>query len=230
MVGTPGTRAQPYGLARRLRTMRNSLGRILIAVLVAAGALVVPASSAYACSCIAASPRAHMHHSDAVFTGRLVKVETPSDRSRIQSSGDPRVLTFEVDRVYKGAVASLEEVGTVADGAACGLGLRGEGPFLVFASATEAKPGKPRYSSYLCSGTRRVADDESVPAGFGAGSPPGGMPSQPTDEPALVAGPAASAEDADAASFSPGFMAATVLALAGAVLPVLWRLRRPTGR
>ncbi len=206
--------------------MRNGLCRILLALLIAAGVVVIPASSAYACRCVSASPPESLRAADAVFTGRLVDSESLSD-------GYERVFTIRVGRVFKGTVAPVEEVASQSGEASCGLDLHGDGPFLVFADATGSQPGGPRYFSDSCTGTRRVTERQPVPEGLVPASSTDSLPSPPTASPdaeptgAMLA---ASPEVGGASSISPGLMAATLLALAGAVLAVLWRLRRPTGR
>lgn len=207
--------------------MRNSLRRILLALLIAAGVMVAPASSAYACRCVPATARAQMNSSDAVFTGRLVKVETRSGDGAHRAEWYERVFTFQVGRVYKGVVASVAEVASLSGEASCGLDLHGDGPFVVFADVTGAPPGQPRYFSDSCTGTGRVSANHPVPAGLGAAGPPGDLPAQPTGGRAVAVGTTALAEDADAStSASPRLVAATLLVLAGAALALLWRLRR----
>ncbi len=214
--------------------MRNGLCRILLALLIAAGVIVVPASSASACSCAVLSPREYLRHSDAVFTGRLMSTGTSS----VSVNGVPlRVLNFRVGRVFKGAVTSVEEVVTAYDSATCGLDLRGHGPFLVFASGGNARPGEPRYSSSLCSGTREISDSHPVPAVLGTAAPPVSRPSEPTARPTAgptaepaAAGVAATPEVGDSPWTAPELRSLALLAVLGAVLAVLWRLRRPTGR
>lgn len=206
--------------------MRTSLSRVLLTALVAAGALVVPPSAAYACSCADRTPPEYLRAADAVFTGRLVDAEVASRYER--------VLKFRVGRVFKGAVASYEKVSTGLNGASCGISTpQGARSLLIFADAITAKRGEPRYSANSCAGTAPASDYRPVHARFGPGAPPVVLRSpstispegQPTD--AVVA---MTPEVRDTASVWPGLMAATLLALAGAVLAVLWRLRRPTGR
>lgn len=180
--------------------MRISLGRILVALLLAAGVVVVPASSAYACMCLRESPQEYLRTSDAVFTGHLVDSEL--------RFGGKEVLTFQVGRVYKGAVTYLEEVASQSDDVGCGLDLRGDGPFLVFADATEAAPGEPRYFAGGCTGTRYVSDTDPVLDALGPATPPDALPSE-TKSPLTA----------------PELISLALLALVGAALAVLWRGR-----
>lgn len=196
-------------------------------MLIAAGVVIVPASSAYACRCVPSTPREYSRASDAVFTGRLVE-------SKVVSSGEQRVFTFQVGRVYKGAVASLEEVASLSSGvviageAACALELRGDGLFLVFADTTGGPPGQPRYFSDSCTGTRRVSDTHPVPGRLGPATPPDALSSPSTASPEAeptAAAVAATPEVGDTSLTAPELLSLAVLGLVGAVLAVLWRRR-----
>lgn len=86
-------------------------------------------------------------------------------RSRPFPLPPPVVFTFEVSRVYKGAVGQRQEIVTPGGGdAGCGgfgIGLRGAGPFLVFADqASNAvyQIGPGQYGSSMCSGSRALTD------------------------------------------------------------------------
>jgi hypothetical protein len=90
----------------------------------------------------------------------------------------PVVFTFEVNRVYKGAVGERQEIVTPrGGGAGCGgfgIGLRGTGPFLVFAhQASNAmyQVGPGQYGSSLCSGSRALADGKPALGGLPAREP-----------------------------------------------------------
>lgn len=141
----------------------------LVVALVAWGSNATPAA---ACSCAAASDRELFESSHAVFTGTVSGYEMLGDPN---DGGGPVVWTFAVDRVFKGEVAVQQAVGSIADGAACGLEVRRKHEtFLVFASEprpSDTGPEGPRLGSGLCHGSRHI-DFEPVPAGFGEGEPP----------------------------------------------------------
>lgn len=89
------------------------------------------------------------------------------------------MLTFEVSRVDKGAVGARQEIVTPGGGeASCGgfgMGLRGTGPFLVFAydSAGDTYRLEPgQYASNLCSGSRALANSGTSASG---GKPTGAL-------------------------------------------------------
>ena len=83
---------------------------------------------------------------------------------------------FEVSRVYKGAVSKRQEILTPGGGGAgCGgFGLRGPGPFLVFAhqgSNAQYQLGLGQYGSSRCSGSRSLAKGEPALGGLPASAP-----------------------------------------------------------
>jgi hypothetical protein len=148
--------------------------------------VTVSAGPAAACSCAQGSSEPkRAAGADAIFVGELVgwRVD-PSASAREAGSGPwpaPVVFTFEVSRVYKGAVGERQEIVTPGGGGAgCGgfgIGLRGRGPFLVFAhQASNAMyvVGPGRYGSSLCSGSRALADGEPTLGGLSAREPESG--------------------------------------------------------
>ena len=113
---------------------------------------------AYACSCVAEhDDPTHVQRAEVIFTGTMI-----DNRTR----GQIRILTFTVDRVFKGTAYATQAVTTHRQGPACGLELAGPGPFVVFADRT----GSPRAAleANSCGGTRTapIADD------LGPGHPP----------------------------------------------------------
>ena len=171
--------------------MRAALLALLLAVL-GSVALAPPAA---ACSCVTtAEDPALFDRAAVVFLGSVV-----DDRSR----GRTRTLTFAVERVYKGAATSLQQVRTDVEPASCGLELAGTGPFLV-----QARDDTRGLVADLCGGTRPTVR----PAGTQNGYPPlpGGGPPADGAGTGLAAG------------------AALVVVVAASALVVL--LRRRSGR
>ena len=153
-------------------SIRRRLGVVALLVAVMVGGLVVmTAGPAAACSCaIVRSEAERMTRADAVFVGELVgsrvdpSTSTPRETRRIPYPA-PVVLTFKVSQVYKGAVDERQEIVTRGGGeAGCGgfgSGLRGTGPFLVYAFDSPGamyRLGPGQYTSNLCSGSRALAD------------------------------------------------------------------------
>ena len=148
-----------------------------------------------------------MARADAVFVGELVgsRVDpsaAPRETRRIPYPA-PVVLTFKVSRVHKGAVSERQEIVTPGGGGAgCGgfgIGLRGTGPFMVFAFKSAGylyrlQPGQ--YASNLCSGSRALTDRGTpVP-----GRPPAtGAPGRPDNSPSPTSAPRALADNPAAA-------------------------------
>jgi hypothetical protein len=168
-------------------TVRRLLGAALTLPLLIGGLVLVTAGPAAACSCaISGSEAQRAARANAVFVGTLISQATQID-SRVEQAqreftrtSDQRVLvrairndtsrtvwTFQVSRVYKGAVGERQEIVAPPggpSGANCsGVGLRHPGtePFLVFAydSAGERyRLESGQYASSMCSGSRPLAD------------------------------------------------------------------------
>lgn len=149
-------------------SIRRRLGAVAVMV---SGLVVMTAGPAAACSCaIVRSEAERMTRADAVFIGELVgsqvdpSATSPRETRRIPFPA-PVVLTFKVSHVYKGAVDERQEIVTPGGGgASCGglgIGLRGTGPFLIYAydSAGDMyRLGPGQYASNFCSGSRALAD------------------------------------------------------------------------
>ena len=145
-----------------------SLGRaLLVAVLAALAVGWGLAHPAAACSCAGLSTAQQFARADVVFVGRLVErtVEEP-----LTSSVDPARHVFTVDGAWKGEVPERAVVLSAESGASCGLELRGNGPFVVFAgdAGTHLDAG-------LCDGTTELTpaveaelDDLAGPASSAA--------------------------------------------------------------
>lgn len=58
--------------------------------------------TAAACTCAVQSQAEHLRRADAVFTGRVIRVEDPRGNQRVLSSADPIVATVAVEDVAKG--------------------------------------------------------------------------------------------------------------------------------
>lgn len=152
-------------------TIRRLLGAALTVPVVIGGFLLVTAGPATACTCaVGRSDAERAARADAVFVGTPV-----SKPIRFDAGG--AVWTFEVSRVYKGAVAKRQEIVIPGGGqAGCGISFPGRGPFLVFAHKSMdalVRVDFAQYASSLCSGSRALADG-GEPALVG-GSPPGAL-------------------------------------------------------
>ncbi|GAA1431090.1 hypothetical protein GCM10009616_17360 [Microlunatus lacustris] len=151
--------------ARRIRTL-------LLALLLGVLGQIALAPPASACSCVhAAADPVLFDRAAVVFVGTVA-----DDRSR----GGTRTLTFTVERVFKGAATSQQQVRTHVQPATCGLVLEGRGPFLV--QAADSARG---LVADLCGGTRATVRT----AGADGGYPPlpGGGPPSGRSTPGTVA-------------------------------------------
>jgi hypothetical protein len=177
-------------------------------VSVLGGLVLVTAEPAAACSCVdPGSDAAKAAHADAVFVGTLISQVTQIDprveqaQREFTRTSDQRVLvralsnnrsrtvwTFQVSRVYKGAVGEVQEIVAPPGGPGgpnCGgVGGRDPGtePFLVFAYSSAGdwyrlRPGQ--YASNLCSGSRPLADGGEPDLG----GPPASAPSRSESAP-----------------------------------------------
>jgi hypothetical protein len=188
--------------------IRRRLGAVvLLMAVMAGGLLLMTAGPAAACTCaMVRSEAERMARADAVFVGELVGSRVdPSASSRETRRipyPAPVVLTFKVSRVYKGAVGERQEIVTPGGGdGGCGgfgIGLRGTGPFRVYAFDSAGymyrlEPGQ--YASNLCSGSRALAD-RGTPA---PGGPPASAPGRPEIAPSTANAPRAAADSPAAA-------------------------------
>jgi hypothetical protein len=136
-----------------MRTLR-SLTTLLLAALMSGGGLVV-ASPAAACSCAEATLAQHFAAADAVFTGSLVSRDVRRLDRWTQSSADPALLVFDVEAVFKGDVHEQQGIVSAADSSSCGLDVKGDTAYIVFASRGEGL-ADGQYRAGLCNGTMPV--------------------------------------------------------------------------
>lgn len=183
------------------------------------GLLLVTAGPAVACSCaIVKSEAERAARADAVFVGTLVsrvdridwaaraardelarEFTRTSNRAvlarKVRLDLSRAVLTYQVSRVYKGAVGKRQEIVIPLGGSDCdGLGVDPRpGPFLVFAykpagGSFRLEPGQ--YVSGMCSGSRLLADGGAPVLGGPWAAEPG-WPDSLVGVGVLVAGVAA---------------------------------------
>jgi len=181
-----------------VRTWRL-LGAALAMPVMLGGLLLVTAEPAAACTCLPMTEAQHAGSANAVFVGALVDSRVdPSvltrkyrqarlkerDERSIFRNLDPVVLTFEVSRVYKGAVGKRQEIvipPAATRGGTCGFYVPADlGPWLLFAYQSpdddtfKLDPGQYLSGfSTVCSGGSRALADGGEPA---LGGPPAGAP------------------------------------------------------
>ncbi|WP_019878245.1 hypothetical protein [Sporichthya polymorpha] len=216
--------------------MRRTLARLgLVLLFVGAAVPTLGAGTAHACSCAMRTEAESFRDAEAVFTGTLVSRDLPNAGNRMQSSIDPAIHTFAVDRVYKGSITDPQRVVSYSGGASCGLELRGPGPFVVFAGrggdapeSLSAYADLPRAS--LCGGSRALAANETLPFGRGrapaAASPAPASPSLASTDTPSILGPSSDAEEDD----GPGTSTAVALGIAAVALIAGGIVLRTRGR
>jgi hypothetical protein len=176
--------------------------RVLLAVAVTFGILVLTPSPSWACSCVMATTPQHVEDAVTVADGTVDWVAT---------DGQTRTYKVDFDSVYKGAAAESEKLSTNANDASCGLGNLATGHrYLFFIDGLH--PGAMRVS--LCGGT--VAYDAAIAQQIESVTGPPGKP---------LAAPTAAESDDDAgtSTVAIAFGAAGLLALAAIVGLVLRR-------
>ena len=92
-------------------------------------------NAAYACSCvIPESPNDSLQKSDAVFSGKAVKIEEKHQNDLAFSSMDSVLVTFDVDRVWKGENEASITIQTSPSSASCGYSFEENSHYLVYAN------------------------------------------------------------------------------------------------
>lgn len=164
-------RPDPGRVNNAAMTFRAAVAVVLL-VLGGAPVLALAAPPAYACSCaVEATGPAALAAAEVVFEGR------PVER---QGEGS---WTFQVDRVYRGAVAGRQRVVTGTEQeASCGRSFTLGRTYLVDGRATPGDPGA--VGTGLCTATRDVAGETPAERrdllhvlGTGSPAPAAGPPS-----------------------------------------------------
>ena len=91
---------------------------------------------AHACSCISPnSPTNELQIHDAVFSGKVVKIDELHPTAPVFSSMDPNIVLFEVDTVWKGLTDedNIVTVHTAQSSASCGYGFENNREYIVYA-------------------------------------------------------------------------------------------------
>ena len=149
--------------------------RVALVLSAVLAALVLPASACWACSCVAADPEQYWEWADAVFDG------APTGRSEPDANG-MITWTFEVIDVWKGEVATTQQLQSHEHGATCGLSFELGVTYRVFATGSAAD-----MTTNLCSG--------SAPRDQFAAGPPAQAANEPTSAPTTDGTPTDGAVD-----------------------------------
>jgi hypothetical protein len=115
--------------------------RVVLAVAVVFGILVLTPSPSWACSCASTTPADQVQRAVTVAAGTVDWTAT---------DGQTRTYKVEFDAVYKGSAAASEKLATAANEAACGVGDLAAGRRYLFFIDGE-HPGAMRIG--LCGGT-----------------------------------------------------------------------------
>lgn len=114
------------------KAWRKPLLALLGAAVLLSGLLVARPTVVYACSCAEPpSPSETKEWSAAVFSGKAISIK--QKKAPILSSGDPVMVTFQVDRVWKGNMGSTTVVTTAMSSESCGYEFTEGLEYLVYA-------------------------------------------------------------------------------------------------
>lgn len=194
--------------------------RLLLCVAVVAGAVpVLGVGTAHACLCAPATDAQFFDRAGAVFTGTVVRREvqptpTPPPDAKPELAGRTVLYTFDVGRVYKGAITTPQLVTRTSDDTMCGPPLGGRGLYVVFTAPVLPESGVPTTSP--CSGTRRLSADETLP--FDAGWTPPAENAADFTVPSTALGPTSDDEESPFRATSVVGILAVVLIGAGLLL------------
>lgn len=115
--------------------------RLVVSIAILSGFVftLFPAST-NACSCMQNGPvKAELSRSDAVFSGKVVKIIDQNKFSIIKSSADPMAVTIEIDRTWKGINQTEVVVHTERESASCGFEFLLNQDYLVYAFEDDGK-------------------------------------------------------------------------------------------
>ena len=89
----------------------------------------------YACSCIVPdSPKNELQKYDTVFSGKVVNIDEQHPTTPMHSSMDPIIVTFDVDRIWKGLVDEHTiTISTPQSSASCGYDFENNLEYIVYA-------------------------------------------------------------------------------------------------
>jgi hypothetical protein len=173
------------------------------------GLLVVPVSSARACSCALVLTADSVANADVVLRGTIITKDDPGGGS----SGRTVTYAVSVDRVYKGAAARTTYIRSAAEGGSCGIEVGIGMTYLLFARQQDDD-----LVSGLCDGTTPASQKATAElvALTGAGSEP--VPAiPPAADPAPQALPGSTQPPAPAGPPWPG------IGIGGAIVAgLLW--------
>ena len=139
---------------RKIRT--NFLIIILSAFLIFSVAANFSFNEAHACSCmVPESPEIEMERFQAVFSGKVTEIEETNPSEPLFSSSDPVLVTFDIDRIWKGLDEknSTVIVTTSTSSASCGFYFQEDVEYIVYAYQHDADS---ELQVSLCSRTNTI--------------------------------------------------------------------------
>lgn len=144
--------------------------RAIIVIILASLASMSGGGDARACTCAPSTPRAALQRADIAFSGLVTAVV--ANGAGIDGT---RTATFEVERVYKGAVHQTTHIETPPTADACGIDFAPNRRYTVFAQEDAG-----RLTSQVCDAT---STDAAYLEAIATPKPPTVLAAAPEEEP-----------------------------------------------
>ncbi|WP_181347609.1 hypothetical protein [Thalassobacillus sp. CUG 92003] len=148
-----------------MKSICATLLSMITLIYIAFAALPSPVS---ACSCTEPPPAQTAYKTnDAVFSGKIVKIEKEDSSGGLQSSLDPVKVLVEVDETWKNASESQQIVATAESSASCGFPFEEGEEYLIYANEHDGE-----LKTDLCSRTTSLDSAEGDMRILGDGERP----------------------------------------------------------
>lgn len=146
---------------------------VLVSFAVTVGALLGPASPAWACSCMSESVAQSVDRADVVLTGEITERRDPEGTGPLINSSRPVTYVVAVSVVHKGQAAATTHITSAADGASCGIEVKPGREYVLVAEREGAT-----LRANLCGGTAPVTPAlvAEVERAAGPAATPGAAP------------------------------------------------------
>lgn len=146
----------------------NDFKPILLLTVTLALVLLFNITTAYACSCAPpGTPQESLQDSTAVFSGQVIRIDTPAAVGGIISTADPLKVTFQVIEIWKGPLGNPLIVQTARDSVSCGYNFLIGQEYLVYAYGSESD-----LQTNICTRTTPLTNAAGDLQAIGSGSVP----------------------------------------------------------
>lgn len=149
--------------------MKGKINTIVLLSLIVGIVTIFMPSNAYACSCVQPSAvEEELGRSDAVFTGRVLKVNDHKSREGYLTKS----ALFEVNQIWKGRSESQIIIHTGGGGGDCGYPFEKGKEYVVYASLSTMYGDQEKLVSIICSRTTELTNAQEDLAILGEGTAP----------------------------------------------------------